>query len=85
MDVTQDLARLGTGDLSGVAFEGQADSTQPGSLVLQGRQIKPVSGLFIEALTPRHKLCIEGVLVVCQQAEEVVGDACRTTNPSEPL
>ena len=83
MDHTQDLARLGTGNLGSVVFEGQANSAQPGRPVPQGRQIKPMSGIFIEALASGHKLCIERMLVVCQQAVEVIGGACRIKSPNQ--
>ena len=74
--LTSDLAGLCPRNLGSVALEGQANSAQPCSLVLQRWQIEPLSCGLIQALAALHKLGIEGVLIVCQQAVEIIGVAC---------
>ena len=74
--LTSNLAGLCSGNLGSVILEGQADSAQPCSLVLQRWQIEPLSCVLIQALAALDKLCIKRMLFVCQQAVEIIGGAC---------
>ncbi len=75
--ITNGLAISSAGDLSRVALVGQANGTKPCCLVLQGWQVKPVGGRLIQALATHHKLSVQRVLVVCQQAVVLIGSTCR--------
>ena len=75
--LTNDLASLCTGHKGRVILEGEANGAQPGSLILQGGQIKPLLGVLVQPLAPPHKLGIEVVVIVGEQAVVLIRSSCK--------